>query len=319
MEEKTQNKNKYTFYGILASLIWGSGNAFGRSLAETFGNYSATGLSNLGAGIISTIVQVKNTGWKSYAKAPLKYWLLCGPIYIIYKLTTNISIGVAATREQVVTSGLLRLMWPMMTLVVAVIMFRKENKVSKWFGVSILISVVGILVANTDVENFSILNTLRVMFVDAFWPRILSIISSVSWGLYSNLNRKIVGEENYDAVGLFMIATGAIAWSVTYFVAEPQVLQLQQMGELFYQVVLSSFLGTLLWNLSMQKGDHLLVILVSNFMPVFATVLSAVMLGVKLTVPVVVGSLMVVAGTLLSKACIKPAEKAEAVEPAGEN
>ena len=83
MEEKKQNKNKYTLYGILASLIWGSGNAFGRSLAETFGNYSATGLGNLGAGIISTIVQIKKTGLKSYARAPLSYWLLCGPIYII--------------------------------------------------------------------------------------------------------------------------------------------------------------------------------------------------------------------------------------------
>lgn len=316
MEEKKQNKNKYTFYGILASLIWGSGNAFGRSLAETFGNFSATGLSNLGAGIISTVAQIKKTGLKSYARAPWRYWLLCGPTYVIYKLTTSISIGIAATREQVVTSGLLRLMWPMMTLVVAVIMFRKENKVSKWFGLSILISVVGILVANTDVENFSLLNTLRIMFVDAFWPSVLSLISSIAWGLYSNLNRKIVGDEDYDAVGLFMIITGAIAWSVTFFVSEPQVLQLQQMGELFYQIVLSSFLGTLLWNLSMQKGDHLLVILVSNFMPVFATVLSAVMLGVRLTVPVVVGSLMVVAGTLLSKACIKPIESAQVKEEA---
>ena len=316
MEERKQSKNRYTLYGLLASLIWGSGNAFGRSLAETFGNYSATGLSNLGAGIISTVVQIRKTGLKSYAQAPWSYWLLCGPIYIIYKLTTNISIGIAATREQVVTSGLLRLMWPMMTLVVAVVMFRKENKVSKWFGVSILISVVGILVANTDVENFSILNTLRIMFVDAFWPSVLSLISSVAWGLYSNLNRKIVGDADYDAVGLFMIITGVLAWSVTFFVAEPQVLRLQQMGELFYQIVLSSFLGTLLWNLSMQKGDHMLVILVSNFMPVFATVLSAVLLGVKLTVPVVVGSLMVVAGTLLSRACIKPVESAEQQEEA---
>lgn len=312
MEEKKQTKNRYTLYGILASLIWGSGNAFGRSLAETFGNFSATGLANLGAGVITTIAQIKKTGLRSYAQAPWRYWALCGPIYVIYKLTTNISIGIAATREQVVTSGLLRLMWPMMTLVVAVIMFRKENKVSKWFGVSILISVMGILVANTDVKNFSVLNTLKIMFVDAFWPSVLSIISSVSWGLYSNLNRKIVGDADYDAVGLFMIITGAMSWSVTLFVAEPQVLQLQQMGELFYQIVLSSFLGTLLWNLSMQKGDHLLVILFSNFMPVFATVLSAVMLGVKLTVPVVVGSLMVVAGTLMSKACIKPVDPVEA-------
>lgn len=308
---KDKQRGKYTFCGILASLIWGTGNAFGRSLAETYGNYSATGLSNIGAGIISTAVQIRRTGLRSYRKAPLSYWLLCGPIYIIYKLSTNIAVGIATTREQVVTSGLLRLMWPLMTLVVAVLMFRKENKVSKWFVPSILLSFVGILVANTDVENFSILNTLRLMFVDAFWPSMLSIISSVSWGLYSNFNRKIVGDEDYDAAGIFMILTGVIAYAVTFFVAEPQILRLQQAGELFYLIFLSSFLGTMLWNISMQKGNHLLVILVSNFLPVFATVLSAVMLHVTLTVPMIIGSLMVVAGTLLCKQCIKPVQPAE--------
>lgn len=304
MENK--KKNRYTLLGILASLIWGTGNAFGRSLAETYGNFSSAGLSNLCAGAIMTAVQVKRSGLKSYAQAPRRYWLLCGSIYVIYKLTTSIAVGIAATREQVVTSGLLRLMWPMMTLVVTVIMFRKENRVSKWFVPSILLSVAGILVANTDVNNFSVLNTLKLMFVDAFWPSVLSIISSVSWGLYSNLNRKIVGDAQYDAVGIFMIITGALAYLVTFFVAEPQVLAWQQFGELFYMVVLSSFLGTLLWNLSMQKGDHLLVILVSNFMPVFATIVSAVLLGVELTWPMVVGSLMVVAGTVFSKASITP-------------
>lgn len=305
--ENKKSKNKYTLLGVLASLIWGTGNAFGRSLAETYGNFSSVGLSNLSAGVIMTAVQVKRSGLKSYAQAPLRYWLLCGPVYVVYKLTTNIAVGIATTREQVVTSGLLRLMWPMMTLMVAVIMFRKENKVSKWFIPSILLSVAGILVANTDVDNFSVLNTLKIMFVDAFWPSVLSIISSVSWGLYSNLNRKIVGDAPYDAVGLFMVVTGAVAYLVTFFVAEPQVLALRQFGELFYLVILSSFLGTFLWNLSMQKGDHLLVILVSNFMPVFATIVSAVLLHVELTWPMVLGSCMVVAGTVFSKACIKPA------------
>ncbi len=55
----------------------------------------------------------------------------------------------------------------------------------------------------------------------------------------------------------------------------------------------------------MQKGDHMLVILVSNFMPVLSTVISAVLLGVTLTWPMVAGSLMVVAGTLFCKASIK--------------
>ena len=260
-----------------------------------------------------TAAQIKRSGLKSYAAAPLKYWLICGPIYVIYKLTTGVAVGIAATREQVVTSGLLRLMWPMMTLAVAVVMFRKENRTSKWFIPSILLSIAGILVANTDVENFSVLNTLRIMFVDAFWPSLLSIISSIAWGLYSNLNRKIVGDADYDAVGLFMIVTGLLSYGATLFVVEPQVLAWRQFGELFYMVVLSSFLGTLFWNLSMQKGDHMLVILVSNFMPVFSTVLSAVLLGVTLTWPMVVGSFMVVAGTIFCKASIHTVQPEETV------
>ena len=301
-----KKKSRFTLLGILASVIWGSGSAFGRSMAETYGNFSSTGLSNVSAGVILTAVQIKRSGLKSYGQAPLKYWLICGPIYVLYKLTTGLAVGVAATREQVVTSGLLRLMWPMMTLIMAVIMFRKENKTSKWFIPSILLSIVGILVANTDVENFSVLNTLKIMCVDAFWPSLLSVVSSIAWGLYSNLNRKIVGDADYDAVGLFRVITGLLSYGVTFFVAEPQVFHLRQMGELIYMVVFSSFLGTLFWNLSMQKGDHMLVILVSNFMPVLSTVISAVLLGVTLTWPMVAGSLMVVAGTLFCKASIKP-------------
>lgn len=308
---KKEKKNQYTLLGILASVIWGSGSAFGRSMAETYGNFSSTGLSNLGAGVLMTAAQIRKSGLKSYSQAPLRYWLLCGPIYVIYKLTTGIAVGVAATREQVVTSGLLRLMWPMMTLVIAACMFRKENKISKWFAPGIFLSMVGILIANTDVDNFSLLSTLRIMWIDAFWPSILSIISSVAWGLYSNLNRKIVGDADYDAVGLFMIVTGVLSYGVTLFVAEPQVFQLQQMGELIYMVLFSSFLGTLFWNLSMQKGDHMLVILVSNFMPVLSTVVSALLLDVALTWPMVLGSLLVVVGTVVCKTSIHSVDTEE--------
>jgi len=49
------------------------------------------------------------------------------------------------------------------------------------------------------------------------------VVSSIAWGLYSNLNRKIVGDADYDAVGLFMVITGLLSYGVTFFVAEPQV------------------------------------------------------------------------------------------------
>ena len=74
-----KKKSRFTLLGILASVIWGSGSAFGRSMAETYGNFSSTGLSNVSAGVILTAVQIKRSGLKSYGQAPLKYWLICGP------------------------------------------------------------------------------------------------------------------------------------------------------------------------------------------------------------------------------------------------
>lgn len=298
-------ENKFTLLGLTGVLIWGSGTFFERSLMEAFGNFSTSGLSNLLGGLISTGVQIKSTGLKSYGKAPLRYWLICGPLYIIYRLSTSIAVGISATREQVVTSGLIRLMWPLITLVLTVLMFRKENKASKWFPLGVIMSILGILVANTDAADFSLLSTLKVMFVEAFWPSLLSVISCASWGLYSNLNRKIVGQENYDAVGLFMIVTGVISFVVTLFIQEPQQFASQQMVEVIYMVIFSSFLATMFWNMSMQKGNHILVIFAANFLPVISTILNALFLGVELTVPMILGSILVVAGTIWCRKCVQ--------------
>ena len=298
-------ENKFTLLGLTGVLIWGSGTFFERSLMEAFGNFSTSGLSNLLGGLISTGVQIKSTGLKSYGKAPLRYWLICGPLYIIYRLSTSIAVGISATREQVVTSGLIRLMWPLITLVLTVLMFRKENKASKWFPLGVIMSILGILVANTDAADFSLLSTLKVMFVEAFWPSLLSVISCASWGLYSNLNRKIVGQENYDAVGLFMIVTGVISFVVTLFIQEPQQFASQQMVEVIYMVIFSSFLATMFWNMSMQKGNHILVIFAANFLPVISTILNALFLGVELTVPMILGSVLVVAGTIWCRKCVQ--------------
>jgi uncharacterized membrane protein len=47
----------------------------------------------------------------------------------------------------------------------------------------------------------------------------------------------------------------------------------------------------------------ILVVLASNFLPIISTIMAAVMLGVAVTLPVIVGSALVVAGTLWSKRC----------------
>lgn len=47
------------------------------------------------------------------------------------------------------------------------------------------------------------------------------------------------------------------------------------------------------------------VILASNFLPVISPVMTSFMLGVGITVPVLIGSALVVFGTSWSKTCFK--------------
>ena len=75
-------------------------------------------------------------------------------------------------------------------------------------------------------------------------------------------------------------------------------------SSLFAGIVVGALANTL-WNLSIKKGNMLLVVLVSNFLPIISTVMTSFMLGVGITVPIIVGSLLVVVGTLWSKQCFR--------------
>lgn len=302
--KKLNYQNKYTAQGLTTVFIWGTSVAFVRTLSESLGIFTAGAITGVLAGILSLAAQAKKKNLSDLKHAPSRYWMVCLPLYILFKLSTDLSVGIARTREQVVTSGLIRLMWPLMTLIFVVILFKKENKASRWFPVSIIVSACGIIVANGDVSGLSVLSMIKNLSA-SFWPCLLALISASAWGLYSNYNRLIIGKDKYDGVGLFMLLSGLISFAITFFVDEPQKLSMVQVWELAYQVIISIYIGTKFWNAGMQKGNQILIIFFANFLPVFTTVFSGLMLGVKLTAPVIIGSIMVVIGTIWSKMCIK--------------
>ena len=59
----------------------------------------------------------------------------------------------------------------------------------------------------------------------------------------------------------------------------------------------------MLWTVSIKKGNMLVVVLASNFLPIISTVITAWMLGLNITLPVIAGALLVVIGTIWSKWC----------------
>jgi drug/metabolite transporter (DMT)-like permease len=136
-------------------------------------------------------------------------------------------------------------------------------------------------------------------------PVILGIFSAVAWALYSVLTKKFLetAKPNAERIGHFMILTGFMMGIVSFFFREPGYFDLIIFGELFFQVVFTTFLATLFWNLAMCRGNIIIVVSISNFLPVIATVCSSLMLRVPLTLSILAGAVLVTASTIWSNIC----------------
>ena len=133
----------------------------------------------------------------------------------------------------------------------------------------------------------------------------MGFVVAISWGVYTNLVKKYVGTKKVDGVGIYMIVTAAILGIISIFMDEPRNFSVSLIGQILYAGIVVGALANTLWNLSIKKGNMLLVVLVSNFLPIISTVMTSFMLGVGITVPIIVGSLLVVVGTLWSKQCFR--------------
>jgi drug/metabolite transporter (DMT)-like permease len=296
---------KYTAFGFVTIAIWGTSAAFTRNLSTGLGAYAAAALVNIIGGILVLARQVASgTGLRGWRKAPLAYWLVCGLLFIVYTATSYVTVGSSVGEEAVVTIVLIKFLWPLFTLLFAILILKE--KASAWLAGGVLVSLVGIAAAKLgdkilDFPNF--VQNLKSGGPDDLLMFLLGFVVAISWALYTNLTKKFVGDSEVDGVGIYMVASGVVLGAIAIKVGEPMRFSAGIVAQMLYAAIVVSSLANLLWTLSIKKGNMILVVLASNFLPIISTIMAAVMLGVAVTLPVIVGSALVVAGTLWSKRC----------------
>lgn len=297
------NSRTFTFYGLIAIVIWGTSAAFTRTLSESLGTFTAAALVNTIAGLIAMADQfLRRGGMKRLRKAPLRYWLSCGLLFIFYTVTSYASVSLASNRAQVTIVVLIKFLWPLLTLLLTIPILKA--KASPWLTGSVLVSMAGIVVANLggriqDPEAFLASISLNLL------PYILGLASALAWALYSNLGRRFIGESEEGGAGFFILATGLVLGLFSLTRSEPRHISPALIGQLLYQSIMTTFVATLLWDASMRKGNIVVVAAASNFLPAVTVILTALMLGVAITMPMLVGSALIVGGTIWSKRCFK--------------
>lgn len=301
--EKEQQKTYWALgAGVGAVFIWAVGPAFVRTLSEGMGVMTSGAISGIGGGILALIYKKCTVPRDKKEKAARNYWVICGISMLIFTICSALSVGLSQTREQVVSTGLIRSMWPPITLLLTIPINRA--KASRWFSLCFTASVLGMVIANLNPGCRT-----AAQFFEPFLQNstacILALASSIAWGIYSNYLGKYVKHPSQDYVWLLMIVAGIIEFVLSFVFKEKGTFQLGQTGELLFMIVASSFLASILWNKAMAGPKKISIIILSNFLPAISTLLVSLMLDVPLSWPVVVGSALVVVGTIGSNACFK--------------
>ena len=290
--------------GICAVLVWSLGTTFARGLTEEMGTFTAGAIANFLGGVIMLLYKKKTMGLQGIRETPRAYWLACGICFVAFSITVNLSIGLAYTREQVITSGLLRLIWPLLALILTIPLHKK--RVSKWFVASATLSLIGIVLGNYT-ESLAP-QALFQSLVDTWIPSLFAFLSSILWALYSNFLGKYAANPKDDHVGLLMLLSGLIQGVLALLFRESPQFAFHQIWGVLYMAVVVAFLGNFFWVSAMQGKRRHAALLFANLTPLLATVAGALTLGVPLTLPLVVGSALVAAGTIWSKYCFLPDE-----------
>jgi len=283
----------------LSILVWSFAGAVARGLAEGLGTFTSGALPNFLGALVLMIYKAKTVGLKGFRDTPRGYWLGCGLTFVSFSVFVTLSIGLAQTREQVVISGLFRMIWPLLALILSIPLQKK--RVKKWFIASAAISFVGMALASfaDGLSPGAFTGNLSILWLVSF----LSLLSSIAWALYSIFVGKYVANPAHNHLWILLLATGVIQIALAAAFGETPRFAVYQLGGILYLGVLAGFIVNLSWIRVMQGPYSHTALLFFNFLPIFSTVAVGLTLGVRLTLPLMIGAVLVAVGTFWSRRC----------------
>ncbi len=206
----------------------------------------------------------------------------------------NLAVGLAKTHQEIIEIGLLNYLWPSLTIVFSIILFK--FKFRYWVVLGIVIASAGIFLTSTHGGDISFVEAINNLMGDWF-PYTCALLAAVVWALYSNYSKLFGGES--EAIPLFLIATGLCFLVVRFFVSETSIWDVQSLLGVLYMSIFPTFLGYLFWDKAMKKGDIVLVASLSYLTPVLSTIFSIFYLELQSNMLIWIGCGLVVVGSVI--------------------
>jgi drug/metabolite transporter (DMT)-like permease len=294
-----------TLAGIFAVIIWSTTIAFSKSVMETEGNYSAMFMIYFFGGILLfgiLFVWLKKDFFTKWKKLPRSYYTRIGIFLLLNNTLLFIAIGLTSNKNELLIVTIINYLWPIITYIIKVPMFHIKPKIGL-FVFSIVLAISGVMIAfsqeYTIKEFIMIINTANY----SIWAYLLTLLTAISWALYSNLTKKYHTDDDVAALPIIFIVSGLLFLFVQIFKGQfvfSGLTSLFKNYELIYMIICPTALAYLFWYIAMKKGNKNLVVSFSFLIPLLSILVLSLKFSKEIGILFWVAALFLITGAFLS-------------------
>lgn len=291
-----------TFLGFLAILLWSTSIGLIRTITESLG-------ASVGAATIYTLSGLMIIAFRGFPRVfhfSKLYLYGCGLLFVLYEILFSQAIGYAQDRLQTMEVTLLNYFWPCLTVVFAILFNLQKNNKLIWFGT--IIAFMGIIYSLTEGDIFTFISIGTRLMRDPI-PYVFALSGAILWALFCCMTKKYGQGQN--GTSLFLLITGVSLW-VKYFTFDHYDFHfdLSVSLEVFF-IGIATALGYSFWHYGIQKGNMILLSIISYFTPLLSIFFAGLWLSLSLSLAFWIGVILVTMGSLV---CYLGSRKAQQIE-----
>lgn len=289
-----------TVIGLLAIVLWGFMAGLVRLVSESFGATLGSALIYTVGGILLLVVR-KPTPIR---RAPRKYLIICGIMFVAYEASISLSIGLASTAAQSVEVSLVNYLWPTLLVLMTAAVSHKRGAVWKALPGAI-VATIGVAMA-VGGESLNVHEALRNISSNPL-PYALAFAGAFIWAIYATVTPKM--SDGYDCTTIFFCCVAVVLWLIHFTSGEGLPATAPGIGGYVALAACAASIagGYACWGYGMLHGSMETLAIGSYATPLFSTASSTVLLGVALGASFWIGVALVVGGTLVNVWLGKPA------------
>ena len=289
-----------TVIGLLAIVLWGFMAGLVRLVSESFGATLGSALIYTVGGILLLVVR-KPTPIR---RAPRKYLIICGIMFVAYEASISLSIGLASTAAQSVEVSLVNYLWPTLLVLMTAAVSHKRGAVWKALPGAI-VATIGVAMA-VGGESLNVHEALRNISSNPL-PYALAFAGAFIWAIYATVTPKM--SDGYDGTTIFFCCVAVVLWLIHFTSGEGLPATAPGIGGYVALAACAASIagGYACWGYGMLHGSMETLAIGSYATPLFSAASSTVLLGVALGASFWIGVALVVGGTLVNVWLGKPA------------